>query len=353
MSSNQFNGLTMPVFTAFGWAGEEAAVNYALSQMEQFVEGLYYSLPREAQDQFVIHGIDRASKSAYLSTTPDPEEGLIVVFNARPMSLETSLVLSDKAALAKAYTSAEAQPDTIYSLLEELGSGWKLRIQQMEIDEDSGTTALYQDLYKDGIDELDQETLTTIISRAAYLNGESKWVVPLYISYFENSEKVSAMGTRIISVSVEKVDTLVPLIEFLTGKAKKKKARKKKTTKPRPVPKPEPVKQMTGDEEQFTYVSELKALHLRRGFINLTPEHWPFFALNVRTETRPVTLHYGGQKDEKSSVWRLVQNDQARIALSPPVHHWLEENFEVHDFIQVTAVKKSQDEIHITLAPAT
>lgn len=353
MSNNQFNGLTMPVFTAFGWAGEEAAVNFALSQMEQFVEGLYYSLPHEAQDQFVIHGIDRASKSAYLATSPEPEEGLLVVFNARPMSLETSLALSDKAALAKAYTSAEAQPDTIYSLLEELGSGWKLRIQQMEINEDSGSNALYQDLYKDGIDELDQETLSTIISRAAYLNSESKWVVPLFISHFEDSEKVAAMGTRIISVSVEKVDKLVPLIEFLTGKAKKKKARKKKTTKARPVPKPEPVKQMSGDEEQFTYVSELKALHLRRGFINLTPEHWPFFALNVRTETRPVTLLYGGQKDEKSSVWRLVQNDQARIALSPPVHHWLEENFDVHDFIQVTAVKKSQDEIHITLAPAT
>jgi hypothetical protein len=270
------------------------------------------------------------------------------------MSLETSLALSDKAALAKAYTSAEAQPDAIFSLLEELESGWKLRIQQMEIDEDSGSTALYQDLYKDGIDELDQETLTTVISRAAYLNSESKWVVPLYISHFQDSEKVAAMGTRIISVSAENVEKLVPIIEFLTGKARKKKARKKKTTaKPRPVQKPEPVQQMSGDEEQFTYVSELRALHLRRGFINLTPEHWPFFALNARTETRPVTLHYGGQKDEKSSVWRLVQNDQARIALSPPVHHWLEENFDVHDFIQVTAVKKSQDEIHITLAPAT
>lgn len=353
MSSNQFNGLTMPVFTAFGWAGEETAVNYALSQMELFVEGLYYTLSRTAQDQFVVHGIDRASKSAYLSTTPDPEAGLVVVFNARPMSLETSLAISDKTTLAKAYTSAEAQPDNIYSLLEELGSSWKLRIQQMEIDEDSGTTALYQDLYKDGIDELDQETLTTVISRASYLNSESKWVVPLYISHFEDSEKVASMGTRIISVAAENVDKLVPLIEFLTGKARKKKARKKKTPKPRPIQAPEPVRQMSGDEEQFTYVSELKALHLRRGFINLTPEHWPFFALNVRTETRPVIIHYGGLKDEKSSVWRLVQNGQARITLSPPVHHWLEENFDVHDYVKVTAVKKEQDEIHITLAPAT
>jgi hypothetical protein len=353
MSSNQFNGLTMPVFTAFGWAGEEAAVNFALSQMELFVEGLYYSLSRTAQDQFVVHGIDRTIKSAYLSTSPDPEEGLIVVFNARPMSLETSLAISDKATLAKAYTTAEAQPDNIYSILEELGPGWKLRIQQMEIDEDSGTTAHYQDLYKDGIDELDQETLSTVISRAAYLNSESKWVVPLFVSHFDDSEKVAAMGTRIISVSAENVDKLVPLIEFLTGKARKKKAQKKKAPKPRPKQAPEPVRQMSGDEEQFTYVSELKALHLRRGFINLTPEHWPFFALNVRTETRPVTIHYGGQKDQKSSVWRLVQNDQARITLSPPVHHWLEENFDVHDFVQVTAVKKGQEEIHITLAPAT
>ena len=78
MSSNQFNGLMMPVFTAFGWAGEETAVNFALSQMELFIEGIYYSLPRVTQDQFVVHGIDRASQSAYLSTTPDPEAGLIV-----------------------------------------------------------------------------------------------------------------------------------------------------------------------------------------------------------------------------------------------------------------------------------
>lgn len=351
MSSNQFNGLTMPVFTAFGWAGEETAVNFALSQMEIFVESLYYNLPRAMQDQFVAHGIDRASKSAFLSTTPDPEAGLIVVFNARPMSLETSIAISDKATLAKAYTSAEAQPNTIYTLLEELGRDWKLRIQQMEIDEESGTNALYQDLYKDGIDSLDQETLIAVISRAAYLNGESKWVVPLYVSYFANSEKVAAMGTRIIPVSVENIEKLMPLVEFLTGKVRKKKARTKKTPKPRPTP--EPVKQMSGKEEQFTYISELKALHLRRGFINLTPEHWPFFAVNVRTETRPVTIHYGELKDEKSSVWRLVQNDQARITLSPAVHHWLEENFDVQDFIQVTAVKKSQDEIHITLAPVT
>lgn len=353
MSSNQFNGLMMPVFTAFGWAGEETAVNFALSQMELFIEGIYYSLPRATQDQFVVHGIDRASQSAYLSTTPDPEAGLIVVFNARPMSLETSLAISDKATLAKAYTTAEAQVNTLYTILEELGADWKLRIQQMEIDEESGTTALYQDLYKDGIDALDQETLTTVISRASYLNGENKWVVPLYVSHFADSEKVAAMGTKIISVSVENIEKLVPLIELLTGKVRKKKAPKKKTPKPRPIQPPEPVKQMSGREEQFTYVSELKALHLRRGFINLTPEHWPFFAVNVRTETRPVTIHYGELKDEKSSVWRLVQNDQARIALSPTVHHWLEENFDVHDFIQVTAVKKSQDEIHITLAPVT
>ena len=33
-ATNQFNGLTMPVFTAFGWAGEETAIQFALSQLD-------------------------------------------------------------------------------------------------------------------------------------------------------------------------------------------------------------------------------------------------------------------------------------------------------------------------------
>ena len=83
----------------------------------------------------------------------------------------------------------------------------------------------------------------------------------------------------------------------------------------------------------------------------LTPAHWPFFALNARTETRPVTLFYGDKKDEGSSVWRLVQNDQARLVLSPTLQQWVEDNFDEDDLIQITAVKQDRENIHITLAP--
>jgi hypothetical protein len=99
-------------------------------------------------------------------------------------------------------------------------------------------------------------------------------------------------------------------------------------------------------------VSELKPLHIRRGFVNLTPNHWPFFALNARTETRAVIVKYDDQVNKKSAVWRLVPNDQARVVLAPPVQEWLEENFSPSDRIQVIALKLGDDDIQITLAHA-
>lgn len=351
MSSNQFTGLSMPVFSAFGWAGEETAVNFALSQMELFIEALYFSLPRETQAQFVSYGLDRTSQSVYLATAPEPDSGLYIAFNARPVSLEISLAITDKRALAKAYKAAEAQDETFFKLLSELDAGWKLRIQQMEYDEDSGSGTHYQDLYKDGVDAIDTENATALVSRARYLNGEDKWVAPFYVSRRTDSEKVAAMRLTIISTSAEDIENLMPLVEFLTGKVRKKKSRAKKKPKSRPAAEVAPVEKLTGSEEQFTYVSELKPMHILRGFINLTPAHWPFFALNARTETRPVTLFYGDKKDEGSSVWRLVQNDQARLVLSPTVRQWVEDNFDEDDFIQITAVKQDRENIHITLAP--
>jgi hypothetical protein len=112
---------------------------------------------------------------------------------------------------------------------------------------------------------------------------------------------------------------------------------------------PDDVLSLEEGAAQFTYISELLSLHLRRGFINLTPRHWPFFSKTARTEIRPVTLLYGDKKDEKSTVWRLVPNDQARIVLSATAHGWLEEHFEPGDSIQVRAVKKNDDDITITL----
>ena len=94
----------------------------------------------------------------------------------------------------------------------------------------------------------------------------------------------------------------------------------------------------------------LKPLHIRRGFINLTSKHWPFFALNARTETRSAIVKYDDQSDENCTVWRLVPSDQARIVLSPPVHDWLEENAQANDQVQITAIKTDKQNIEITLA---
>ena len=103
--------------------------------------------------------------------------------------------------------------------------------------------------------------------------------------------------------------------------------------------------------DTFTYLAELKPLHIRRGFVNLTAGHWPFFALNARAQTRDVTIVFGGRQDKHSSVWRLQPDDQARLVLGPQVHDWIEENFASSDQIQVTARKLDNNEIRITLEP--
>jgi len=351
MASNQFNGLTMPVFSAFGWAGEEQALNFAISQLELFIESLYFRLPRDTQKQFIAHGLDRSSQSVYLATVDEPELGLTIAFITRPLSLEISLIMTNKDVLAKAYRAANNQSETADEILQRL-SGWNMHVQQMEYNAENGERTHYQDVYKDSTAALDAEITASVFSRANYLNGEEKWVVPLYISYRTNSEKVAAMGLNVLSFSADRIKELMPLVEFFTGKVPKKKALPKKKAKPQAEVAEKPIKKLSGSEEQFTYESELKPLHLRRGFVNLTAGHWPFFALNVRTETRPVILQYGDQTDYKCAVWRLVQNDQARIVLSPAVQQWLEDNFEQEDLIKITASKAGEGKINITLEAA-
>jgi hypothetical protein len=356
MASNQFNGLGMPVFTAFGWAGEEAAITYALNQLELFINTVYALLPREIQALFPTFGLDRAGQNAYLAMEQEPEKGLYIMFVARPMSLEISMAVTDKSALAKIYRVLEKQPENFYGLLTILGPVWNMRMQQMEYDGSNGTATFYQDLFKDNLSALNEDTNLTIIARAAFLNEEDAWVVPLTFSKRMDSEKVAVMGREVVNTVLEDISDLLPLITFLTGKApkKKKKAPAKQKAKPTVDLSETIITPMSkaGSLEQFTYVSELKALHIRRGFVNLTPQHWPYFAINARTEIREITLHYGNESDEKSSVWRLVPNDQARIVLSPNAQNWLEDNFEEDDPILVHAVKADDDKITIRLEKA-
>lgn len=345
----------MPVFTAFGWAGEEAALNYALSQLEIFINNLHANLPREAQALLPTYGLDRGSQSVYLATGDTPANSAFIAYYARPMSLEIALTITDKRLLSKALKAAETEPGAWRQLVTELGPEWTLRIQQMEVDEDDGSTSHYQDIYKDSVEKLDEDTAVRIVSRAAFLNSEPKWVTPLYLSRRLESEQAAAMGTSIVKFMADDVIALLPLIRFMTGQAKpKSKSRATRVAAAKAKAKEAPVVQVpeAPPENQFTYISELMPLHLRKGFINLTPQHWPFFEISARTETRPVVVHFDGRYDRNSAVWRLVPDDQARIMLGPQVREWLEDHFNPNDKIMVTATKLDNQEIQVTLQPA-
>lgn len=344
-----FTGLSMPVFTAFSWAGEEAAINFALTQLELFINQLQPALPGSIREKLPHFGLSRDSQAVYLAAQPDIESDVYFAFYARPMSLEMQLVIKGKQALDKALKIAEKNLPLCHRLITELGPEWSLRLQQMQVNEETGETAHYQDLFKDSITALDEETAVAVISKAAYLNKESQWVTPLFLSRRFPSEQVAAMGTAVIKVMSEHIESVMPVFNFLTGQTKTK-SKSKSRAKPRIKSADLADMKLSIDpEEGFVYVAELKPLHIRRGFINLTPEHWPFFSINSRTETRPVTIYYNGIYDKGSSVWRLVPNDQARIVLSPPVRHWIEEYFEPDDRIQVVARKIGEDEIQISL----
>ena len=348
-ATTQFTGLPMPVFTAFGWAGEETAINYALDQLEMFIRELHGALSIKARQALPYCGLNRPEKYVYLAASETVEDDVHVLFYARPLSLEMQLVLSDKAALNKALKIITAQPVVAHRVITELGADWSLRVQQMQIDEETEAVTHYADLFKESLTKLDQETAVALFEKAAYLNGDARWVTPIYLSRRFPSEQIAAMSRAVAPVMSEQIDTLLPVIQLLTGKSdKKRKKTSRKTAVKKSVVIPE--HQFLG-EDGFIYISELKPLHLRRGFINMTPEHWPYFAINSRTETRPVTVYYDGIYDKGCSVWRLQPDNLARLVLSSPVHLWLEENFEESSAIQLNVTRMANDEIQIALKP--
>ncbi len=353
-TSNKFFGLPMPVFTAFGWAGEEKAIEFALTQLNDFIDSLHAQLPRPVKTKFPHHGLNKANRNVYMSADEDPDANVALFFNARPMSLELQIAISGKATLAKALKQAETKPTLCHRLITELGAEWSMRLQQMELNPETGETTHYQDLFKDSVTELNQETAVAVLSKAAYLNGEEKWVTPIQISRRFSSDQASAMGSAILNVMNEEIDKLMPLIRFLTGQVKTKKKRASRKTKKTATAKSVTTSTTGLDlktEEGFSFTSELKPLHLRRGFINMTSDHWPFFSINSRTVTRPVTVYYDGIYDKKSSVLRMVPHDIARLELSTAVHSWVEDNFVATDQIQIDAVKLDEKEIQISLKP--
>jgi len=356
-NENQFFGLPMPVFTAFGWAGEETALQFALSQLELFINALHAKLPRPMQTKLPNFGLSQVNKNVYLAANQDVEADIHLIYNARPMSLELQVALTNKQALNKAWKLAVKQPIMWHRLVTELGAEWSLHVQQMQLDPDSGDlVGHYQDLFKESVLSLDDETAVALLEKASYLNSEEKWVTPIFLSRRFSSDQASAMGSKIIDVMSEQISGLMPLIDFLTGQKKRKSPRTKKAkaVATKAVSKVTDAVETPADltvsvEDGFAYTSTLKSLHLRKGFVNMTPKHWPFFSLNSRTETRKVTVYYEGVYDKNCAVWRMVPNDRARLVLSPPVHQWLEDNFQLNDSIDVVARKLDGDEIQISL----
>lgn len=229
------------------------------------------------------------------------------------------------------------------------------------MDEESGEQAHYQDLFKDSITALLPEVSADVMGKASYLNSEEKWVTPFYLSRRYPAEQAAAMGLKISDVLSEQIDVLLPLIHFLTGRrassGKRKAKPKARTVKPMMGGKAEDeavssLETIVKPEDSFVHVAKVKPLHLRRGFINLTSSHWPFFAINSRTEARPVTIYYDGVYDKDSAVWRMLPNDMARVVLSPSVHHWYEDHFSDGDEIHVTVTRLDNDEIQVTLRAA-
>ena len=202
-----------------------------------------------------------------------------------------------------------------------------------------------------------EENVVDIFEKASYLNGDDKWVTPIYLSIRLPADQAAAMQQSIIPVLTERINTLAPIIAVLRGRSAKKVAAAKIVTESGVAPKAEqsvpvqvleqPIRPLS--KEEFTYVSELKPLHAQRGFINMTPEYWPFFAINARTESRPVTVIAGDMRDEDSAVWRLQPNDLARLVLGPQAHRWLDDNFVPGDYVQITATRIGDSEIHIVL----
>lgn len=360
-ASKEFNGLTMPVFSAFGWAGEENALKFALSQLQLFIETLYARLPADAREDLPTFGISVENQNVYLATADPYDKEAFIAFNARPMSLEVQLGMVGQNLLSKGLAAVNKDPVAAHHVLTQLDPSWTLRVQQMQIDSETGERAHHLDLFKDSVNNFTEEQATEIFGRAAYLTEEDKWVTPVYLSLRLSSERVAAMGLTILDIATELVVALLPTLRLFTGRKPKKAraARAPKARAPRPAeptdetPVGEPT--ITGSikamADSFTYIADLKPLHVRRGFINLTPAHWPFFASSSRSETRDVTVVFGGRQDRHSSVWRLQPDDQARIVLGPQVHEWLEETFATSEAIRVLARRLDNDEIRITLEP--
>lgn len=355
-----FHGLTMPVFAAFGWAGEEQATKFALSQLEAFVTRVHGDLSHDLRAIFPYSGIDRGGGVVYLAADKDDvESDLHILYYARPMSFQIALGISEKAKLLDVFRRLEESAGHFYQALIRLEPTWELHVRQMELtDDEESPRVFYQDIFKGTLSDLSLEDCEALVERAAYLNGEAQWVTPFSLSFRMPSEQVATMGTAVVRWVNDRLNALLPVIRAITGQGTRSPAARPKPAKAGLVESAPIVSdeaEAVGESRiaDFIFVADLQPLHIRRGFINLTAGHWPFFAKNARTEIRDdVTLRFGDKLDTRSSVWRLMPSEQARIVLSDAGQRWLERNFDAGGRVEIAAYKNDEAEILITLAPA-
>ena len=345
MSNDPFLGLTMPVFTAFGWAGEEQALNYALGQLEQFIQQLYLHMPREAQMLFPHRGLDRENQGVFLAHDLITDQGAYITFHARPMALRMVVHLQDRTALVKALAAIQANHAVWHETLQEMGDTWELRLQQMEYNPETQEAVHYKDVFKDRVTALALDSSVEMIDRMIYLNGEEKWLGVIELSKRMNSEFVAAMGTSIVDELSKEIEVMLPVLRLLNGGLKT--GARKKTSKRRSTAKAKSTATTQVEEalqEGFTYTATLRPMHLRKGFVNMTEQHWPFFKINSRTSTRDVVLKYNdGHVDRGCTVWRLMPSEKARLTLSGRVHDWMADNCRPDDQVQLTVTKSSKE----------
>lgn len=372
-ATEPFTGLSLSVFTAFGWAGEENAIKFAISQLEFFISALHQALSKEAKAEFPYFGLDREAKTVYLATHSRPDDGVYITFNARPSSLDIRLTVTEKLTLNRGYKAAEKNPADWHRTLLHIGEEWTIHYQQSLVDEESGEISHYTDLCKENLGSFSMESCKTATERAAFLNGEPKWLIPLVISRRMSADQAAAMASKLPGYIAQEIDRLLPVVNLFSRPGSRISAppvnsssgKSRTPAAPKATPSSATLTKIKEGsptskaaapavvEEEIsatlTYVSQLKPLHIRKGFINLAPKYWPFFALNARTGSRAVTLYYGGKYDKDCTVWNVQPDNLVRIVLSDPVQRWLEETFRPEEQISVTATKLTEDDIQITL----
>jgi hypothetical protein len=193
------------------------------------------------------------------------------------------------------------------------------------------------------------------VSRTHYLNGESQWKAPVYFHNRVPSEQISTMGTAVIKYITDFMVRIAPLARFLSNTSTRitPKSKSDDVEDRDAADKATSAMELRGADalDEFVYVAEVKSLHIRKGFINLTPEHWPYFSESARATTCDVTVQFGEAVQEPAVVWRLVSNGQARIVLESDAQQWLADAIAPNERVQITAAKNEQEEITITLKP--